>query len=86
MLDAPPKRSLGESQFNAATMSARFDLKQTQIRTWDPRITPDLLRANREVDNLPRSIKYCVRKYLCEGIDALLDGAPSRAAVPETAT
>jgi hypothetical protein len=77
MLNASPKRSIGESQFNAATVSARFGLKQTQIRTWDPRITLDLLCANREVDNFLRSIKYCVRKYLCEGIDAVLDGAPS---------
>ena len=67
-------------------MSAQFDLKQTQIRTWDPRITPDLLCANPQVDNFPRSIKYCVRKYLREGIDAVLDGSPSRAVLPETAT
>ncbi|MEY2796488.1 MAG: hypothetical protein RIR10_2204, partial [Planctomycetota bacterium] len=29
----------------------------------DPRIPPDFLCANSEVVNLPRSIKYCVRKY-----------------------
>jgi hypothetical protein len=77
MLNASLKRALGESQFNAATMSARFDLKQIQIRTWYPRITLDLLCANREVDNFLRYIKYCVRKYLCEGIDAVWGGAPS---------